>query len=347
MENNIVTKKNLDEISFIRPILIVLLVLYHAFAPYCGAWKPFEGFHENTCYWWIGRLAYSFMLPTFVFISSYVFSFQRETLCRVEKIGVLVIKKARRLLLPSILFSLIYLPLLSNIEDKGLVHNVLLILSGAGHMWFLPMLFWLFPLLCLLLKIRSVWIRFAISLVFAIGPSLPLPLQIGTSLSYLFYFLLGYEFYRNVENIKEHTKSFNIYIIWFLFILMFVGLTVVKRDYLISIGEETFVFKLIRIISINTLTLLYSTFGLFAIYLTALRFICTRHLSSWIVKIGSYCFGVYIFQQFVLLILYYHTSLFKSFGVELLPWIGFVISLIISLLLSYLLRLTRIGRNLI
>lgn len=29
----------LYEISFMRPVLLVLLVGYHAFAPFCGAWE--------------------------------------------------------------------------------------------------------------------------------------------------------------------------------------------------------------------------------------------------------------------------------------------------------------------
>lgn len=33
----------LYEISFMRPILLVLLVSYHAFAPFCGSWEMPQG----------------------------------------------------------------------------------------------------------------------------------------------------------------------------------------------------------------------------------------------------------------------------------------------------------------
>lgn len=111
---------NLDEISFIRPILIVLLVLYHAFAPWCGAWNAFDGFQENIFYWWIGKLAYSFMLPTFVFISGYVWSYQRETLRRKDEFKVLFIKKLKRLYIPCLLFGFLYLFLFDKVEcERG------------------------------------------------------------------------------------------------------------------------------------------------------------------------------------------------------------------------------------
>lgn len=72
-------KKNLDEISFIRPILIVMLVMYHAFAPWAGGWKEPKGFVPCEAYWWWGKLNYSFMLETFVMISGYIFGYQLIT----------------------------------------------------------------------------------------------------------------------------------------------------------------------------------------------------------------------------------------------------------------------------
>ena len=39
-------RKLLTNLSLIRPILLVLLVFYHAFAIYSGAWDPIEGYPE-------------------------------------------------------------------------------------------------------------------------------------------------------------------------------------------------------------------------------------------------------------------------------------------------------------
>ena len=101
------SKKILEEVAFIRPVLIVLLVLYHSFAPWCGAWDSFDGFSSNLLYKVIARVSYSFMLPMFVFISSYVWAFQREQLCRVDSFVLLFKKKFKRLYIPSLIFSVL------------------------------------------------------------------------------------------------------------------------------------------------------------------------------------------------------------------------------------------------
>jgi len=71
------TREYLSEIAFIRPLLIVLLVMYHAFIIYMGGWQEPSGFIPCKGYEWIARFSYSFMLETFVFISGYLFAFQR------------------------------------------------------------------------------------------------------------------------------------------------------------------------------------------------------------------------------------------------------------------------------
>lgn len=70
-------------------------------------------------------------------------------------------------------------------------------------------------------------------------------------------------------------------------------------------------------------------------------------LPNWVIMIGGLCMGVYLFQQFILKGLYLNTALLEIVGLILLPWIGFVIALVVSLLLSYLMRLTKAGRFLI
>lgn len=59
---------------------------------------------------------------------------------------------------------------------------------------------------------------------------------------------------------------------------------------------------------------------------------------NWLVKVNSICFGVYIFQQFILMYLYYHTALPIIVGAYWLPWFGVVVTLILSILFSILLK---------
>ena len=114
-------KRNLDEISFIRPILIVLLVIVHCFTVFNGGWPPFTGFKESAMYMWLSRLCYSFMLEMFIFISGYVWAYQVLNLHTETSLSALVKKKVERLILPSIVFSLLYYYLLNNecVENFG------------------------------------------------------------------------------------------------------------------------------------------------------------------------------------------------------------------------------------
>ena len=68
--------KMLSNVVVIRPILIVLLVFYHAFLIFQGGWGSTGQFPEVKAYWWLDKLSYSFLLEMFVFISGYVLGYQ-------------------------------------------------------------------------------------------------------------------------------------------------------------------------------------------------------------------------------------------------------------------------------
>ena len=50
--------ERLKEIDIIRTFVIILLVLYHALAPYCGGWDMPSYAQPNEGFYWGGKLAY-------------------------------------------------------------------------------------------------------------------------------------------------------------------------------------------------------------------------------------------------------------------------------------------------
>lgn len=70
-------------------------------------------------------------------------------------------------------------------------------------------------------------------------------------------------------------------------------------------------------------------------------------LSPFWIKLSGYCFGIYLFQQFILQWLYYHTALQEYIGIIVLPWLAFAVTLILSWLLTHIMMQTRAGRYLI
>ena len=68
-------------------------------------------------------------------------------------------------------------------------------------------------------------------------------------------------------------------------------------------------------------------------------------LPQWIIKIGNLCFGVYLLQQFIRI--YIYTDLPVILGFYWLPWVGFVVALVGSIIMTELLIKTKIGKFLI
>ena len=184
----------LEDVAIIRPLLIVLLVFYHAFAPFSGAWAPIHGYPNVQAYWWLDKLSYAFMLESFVFVSGYVFGYQVRT---KGDIGLnpkkLFFGKFKRLIVPSIVFSVFYLLCFNVDTQSSYLDRVYNIISGVGHMWFLPMLFWCFAIIWVIerigIKIDIVLLLLSILSIFSF---IPMPLHFNHALYYMLFFYLGY-----------------------------------------------------------------------------------------------------------------------------------------------------------
>ena len=70
-----------------------------------------------------------------------------------------------------------------------------------------------------------------------------------------------------------------------------------------------------------------------------------RTIGKTILKIGACGYGVYVFHQFILLYLYHHTAMPSQTGTYLLPWIGMVITVVVSVSLTLAVRQTKLGRR--
>lgn len=333
-----ITKRNLDEVSFIRPILIVLLIFVHCFTVFNGGWPPFPGYQDSVCYMWFSRTCYSFMLETFIFISGYVWAYQVLNLQKSTSLSILIKKKAERLLLPSVVFSIIYAQIFDNVCVNDLIGGgkiVLSIISGIGHLWYLPVLFWCFVALWILERLDiSDLFKFLLLLLVAILPFPYIPFQLSRVPYYLFFFFVGYKFWQHGESFRENLNGKKVVVFSFLFSIIFVVLRTLSA-YLLELADETSIIqKVVLIMASNSSKIIYSSFGVIAIYTLAVWFTKTYKLCSWYIQVGGLCFGVYVFQEFIIKYIYYYTEFPLSIGYKALPWLTFIITLVMSLLLS-------------
>jgi fucose 4-O-acetylase-like acetyltransferase len=230
-------KQYLNDVVVIRLILIVLLVQYHAFAIYNGAWQMPNGVQSVETYWWIATISYSFLLETFVFVSGYVFGFQ----VRNNPLGKItakkcVIKKAKRLLIPSIVFSLVYFICFEREAYISCSSCIYDIINGEGHMWFLPMLFWCFVATFAFEKLRiPCKVVVLLAILASILSLMTLPFRISTAAYYFVFFYTGYYIQRNGLILKD-IKGNTVILAGLIFVIVFL----VSRIFLDNVLTASF-----------------------------------------------------------------------------------------------------------
>lgn len=200
----------LMEVAIMRPILILCIVIGHSFAIFSGAWPtPFEDtILESSIYSSVNPLFISFQLAGFVFISGYVNSYINCNRSVKPNITEMLLKKIKRLLVPAWLFGAVYYVLFLYDLDTFTIKSCLLkIFLGAGHLWFLPMLFGCILLvqICESCKIRPRYILIALFLIVL----LPFQFVAYTQfLHYAFYFYLGQIVWQKRFDINLKNKVF-------------------------------------------------------------------------------------------------------------------------------------------
>lgn len=346
-------KKTIEEVYIIRLILIILLVLYHSFAPYCGSWDSLEVNHQvySEFYSWIAKLTYSCMLESFTLISGWILGFQYINIGSTVVTFRSIIKgKIKRLIVPSIIFSIIYLLIFNPELYLTPIKYFYASLEGAGHMWYLPMLFWCFIAIILVEK-NNVKIYQGIILfsLLSIISFFQLPLRINYTMYYMVFFYGGYLIGKQSIDLLKIASIKNILLFSLCFLVVFV-LTQLYAIPILKLFETRYVYHTIGVLLMRIAHLIYSWCGTIALVLLSMYFIHKRKikLSEFWIKISSLTFGIYIFQQFILKWLYYHTKFIDIVPYPyLIPWIAFGITVSISIILTIIFRSNKFGRLLI
>ena len=91
-----------------------------------------------------------------------------------------------------------------------------------------------------------------------------------------------------------------------------------------------------------------AAFGVALLLTLSTKLVKHSDTSKWnlLLKLSDSCFGVYIFQQFILKIIE-HTQFPENANPYLYPWVAFVISLVASLVLTIFIRKTKFGSQLL
>lgn len=258
---------------------------------------------------------------------------------------MLIVNKLKRLILPSVIFSLLYF--LFFCEYKSLDNLVYSILNGCGHMWFLPMLFWCF-LGCWFLEYVRIndGFKFLFLVFLNLCWHVSIPLRISSAISYIVYFYGGFLVYKYCDRFITRIRTLHLVLGWIVFFIVFIILRPMKES--LVIDEQNGIWLNQMMLSARSVCqLVYASIGTLVFYITAVWYTRQHIINHFTVKLASCCFGIYLVHQFILKGLYYNTNFPSLVGPYWLPWLGFLLAAPISYLISSILLKTKIGKYLI
>lgn len=316
--------ERLKEIDIIRTFVIILLVLYHALAPYCGGWDMPSYAQPNEGFYWGGKLAYSGMLETFVLISGYVFAFSLQK--KVISFQLLLAGKLKRLFVPCMCWGIIMTLIFFGPSKLLNLEHFWKIIGGYGHLWFLPMLFWCFLMeygIQHCLKGRNLML---VLMIIAILPWPGIPFRFNQSLYYLLFFHLGGIFFRNRERLRTVNWSTicilsAVYMGLFIAVTLVLGMDGMRPELASDLKVKVlilFVHHTLKMVSYGLVTIIYV-----AVFIK-LEDRCNGKLYTVCRSIAMNSMGIYVMQEIVLRLIYYRMGGVFLYTKELTPLVAFV-----------------------
>lgn len=113
--------KYLTDVVVIRLSLIFLLVFYHSFAIYSDNWdSPFQPPPNISIYYWLSVFTHGFRLEVMTFISGLLLGYTVKRHPERMSFDGCVAKKVKRILIPCMMFSVIYFFIFSEGDKTGM-----------------------------------------------------------------------------------------------------------------------------------------------------------------------------------------------------------------------------------
>ena len=327
-------EKSLKNTNLIKMILMITIVFYHSIIFMNGTWftavsvKPVSWISYPTVY------LNSFLVYAFTFISGYIFYYLKNEKQSYSSYKEFALKKVKRLLIPYLVFTFLWaLPMdiaLYGFDFSMILHNFILG-ESPEQLWFLLMLFLVFllfyPLADFFKKKWTILIAVSCYLISIVGTKyIGNYFQVMSVFRYITFFYFGYAMRQYLED-KIKPNSFWIWAL--ISVAFYVTYCFAKK------GEGT-------LLELTKLGLFFVTevAGVLMIW-TLFQFLFRKveYQNSKFVKfLTERSMIVYLLhQQFIYLTVFF---LYDKINVFVLGLLNFVVSIIISLLLSSLLLLT-------
>lgn len=323
-------------ISAMKVFGILVVVLGHSMILYQDSWGIFTPVVKSSQINIIKSYIDIFQMPLFTMISGYLFynTLERK---KYKTIKMLIIDKFKRLIIPFIVVALLYvIPIRLFVEydnyNSSIKEALKLFLLGQdmGHLWFLLMIFWVFIIFYLVLKLKMSYkcnILICIVMYF-ISSQLPSILQIKRALYYIIYFNIGFLInkYRNSIKLKNSHM--------FLLIMISIISWMVR---LVTNGSEKYMILNYLLYLISSSSIVIVIYELFT------RIKWDIIIEKPIIRIiDKYNFGIYLFHEPIIYIIYYYFAS-TIMNPYLMIIICYFISITISLIITKVIRVLNLN----
>ncbi len=306
-----------NKIVNIRALAIIIVVLGHSIILYSTSWGFYQSVNKVIFLDKVKNIINLFQMPLFFSISGYLLYYQLNKNIEFKEF---LIKKAKRLLIPFIIFGIFWMIPIKllvnypNYENLKFYQIVLKLLTGndTGHLWYLPTLFLIFLLVVFIkkyfIKKSDILLIIFLFIISYFSSKFEINNYVKQTLFYSFYFYLG-----TLIN-KYQKTNLNIFI---LIILMILNILLFKY------------FSYLRIFE-------YILSGLIIILIYK---IMPSRSCNIVNLISENSYGIYLLHS---PLIYLTFTYLKDSNPLLVVFINFLVFGILSLLLSILIKKSKI-----
>lgn len=326
------------EIVIMRLISIVIVVFFHAYGMTYANHLPedISTIYKNRYELFNQSYLINIAMPLFTVISGYLFCGQLFNQ-RYSSFINLICQKAKRLLIPYYLFTVIFMITTNNISLAPFYTG------NYWHLWYLSMLFWCFIVTYSLHKIvlHNKTIEFSLILLFFIlalidkfSPSI---IGLHGITEWYYWFYLGYIIKHHESHIFLAIKQYHL--IYAAFVVYFITGILLYSEY----GKNTIHGMIASTVAIISIW-----------YLVRLIHWQNLSFSPLLISISSCSFGIYIFHNWLEMYMLSNTAQqifpiasWAENHIYLFPFVFSSIAFIISWAMTWLFLKCRIGKFLI
>ncbi len=340
---NIDRNKQLDNCTFIKTILMLLIVFYHSINYWSGKWFTYDPEEISPLLSVLAEWLNSFHIYGFVLVSGYIFSFLKYEKKRYDKFLPFLLNKFKRLIVPFYfvaVFWVVPFALYFFRFDFTEIIDRYILASNPNQLWFLWMLFNVFIIFWLLSSFfekhtfaGSVVVIGMYGLSLVGSRIIPNYFMIWTALKYVPVFWLGLKLRQGKLNFITRVPG----IVW---LVIDIGMFAVAK-YVSTF--DTIIFKLLN----YGCSFLLNAIGAIMIFVV-LQGIANKFEyknSKVFLMLAKYSMPIYLVHQ---QIIYVSISLFNgNINLYVHAMLNFVISILVSVIISHLLFKTKITRFLI